>query len=149
MHTSPNAAGADAFRRLADMLDPFGLHEHVQAKIPLGDFMRAQTSASHCKLIAGMLAATWSREIKGVDFLEFPAFTKMWNGILATPVKAAMTIQRLHDTRSHMFAVETVLDLPRSAVVAEWLPIDVPGGHHNLHWSYAMDAILNETAEAV
>ena len=148
MRTCPNAAGADAFRRLADMLDPKGLCDHVQAKIPLAAYMHAETSTAHCRLIAGMLAATWSSEIKGTDFLEFPAFGKMWSGILDTPIRAAVTIQRLHDTRSLMWAVEEALDLPRSAVVAEWLPIDVPGGHHNLHSSAAMTAILTEKEDA-
>jgi hypothetical protein len=128
------------------MLDPSHLTDEAKTKIELDALMHTVRSASNCRLIASMLQAMWSREIKRDDFLQHPVFGKMWDSILTTPPEAAVTISRLHDTRSAMLRIEEVLDLPRSGVVDEWMPVRQPnGGFYNLGWADRMSEKLAST----
>jgi hypothetical protein len=147
--TRPNQAAANAFRELGSLLDPSYLIDEAKARIELGALMHTECSASHCRLIASIMQATWSRELKGADFLKMAGFEKMWDGILTTPVEAAVTISRLNDTRRAMATIEDLLNLPRSDVVDEWLPLRTPTGWHNLGWSDRMCKKLDQRSLAV
>jgi hypothetical protein len=149
MMTRPNQAAADKFCVLGSLLDSSHLIEDAKANVELGALMHSARSASHCRLIACILQATWSRELKGADFLKMAGFEKMWDGILTTPVEAAVTISRLNDTRRVMATIEDLLDLPRSGVVDEWLPTRTPTGWHNLGWSDRMCKKLDQRSLAV